>query len=372
MGEAIVANVAIIGAGPAGTAAAAHLGQLGVQDVVLVDKHDFPRDKTCGSAISPRGIQTLKALGLWSTIEPKSYRISGLRLVAPGGKEICESAGEAAHAIVCNRRIFDHEILKRATSLGTTFIPCFVAERTIEEGGRTKAVVARDGRTIRAKYVLVAGGAHCRAGVTPRTSRRLIHAIMGWWEGVRFTPHVIEMIFDRTLAPYYGWLFPENDERVNIGITYPDQPTLPNARELFAHFLDKHYRGRLRDARRIGDFKGHPVAYSLQVGDLTAPGKLLIGEAALLTHPATAEGIYQGMRSGMLAAEAVADVLMHRTSEAKALKRYERRCKTTFQLAAWAGELFRRSMQTPLLDWVMAAGEKPLMKRTAAKVLAAL
>lgn len=367
-----VANVAIIGAGPAGAAAAAHLGQLGVPDVVLVDKHDFPRDKTCGSAISPRGIETLKELGVWSTIEPQSYRISGLRLVAPGGGETAQSAGEALQAVVCNRRIFDHEIVKSATARGVTFLPNFVADRMIEESGRTKGFIARDGRVVRAKYTLVAGGTHCRLGVTPRTSRRLIHAIMGWWKNVPFTPHMIEMIFDRMIAPYYGWLFPESEEVVNIGITYPDLPHRPNARELFSQFLDKHYRRRLQDAQQIGGFRGHPIAYSLKIGALTAPGKLLIGEAALLTHPATAEGIYQGMRSGILAAEAVQVALTRRAPESKALRTYERRCQKTFQLSALAGELFRRSTQTPLLDWMVAAGKKPLLRRTAARVLAAL
>ncbi len=63
-------DVAIIGAGPAGTAAAAHLGRLGIRDVVLVDRADFPRDKTCGSGISPKGIGVLKELGVWEDVEP--------------------------------------------------------------------------------------------------------------------------------------------------------------------------------------------------------------------------------------------------------------------------------------------------------------
>ena len=59
--KVIEADVGIIGAGPAGTAAALHLGQLGVRNVVLIDREDFPRDKTCGSGLSPKGIETLKS-----------------------------------------------------------------------------------------------------------------------------------------------------------------------------------------------------------------------------------------------------------------------------------------------------------------------
>src|SRR5436309_11192161 len=98
------ADVAIIGAGPAGTAAAIHLGQLGVRNVVLADRDDFPRDKTCGSGISPKGIEVLKALGVWEQVAADAYWIRGLRLVTPGGREVYVSGGERASAIICRRR----------------------------------------------------------------------------------------------------------------------------------------------------------------------------------------------------------------------------------------------------------------------------
>ena len=104
MSESIQANVAIIGAGPAGTAAAAHLGQLGVRNVVLVDRADFPRDKTCGSGISPKGIEVLRELGVWRQIEPEAYWIKGIRIVTPGGYESVQSAGSDVEAIICHRR----------------------------------------------------------------------------------------------------------------------------------------------------------------------------------------------------------------------------------------------------------------------------
>ena len=62
-GSVIRADVGIIGAGPAGLATAVHLGRLGVNRVILVDRADFPRDKTCGSAVSPKGCEMLKACG---------------------------------------------------------------------------------------------------------------------------------------------------------------------------------------------------------------------------------------------------------------------------------------------------------------------
>jgi geranylgeranyl reductase family protein len=364
------AGVVIVGAGPAGTAAAAHLGQLGVKDVVLVDKLDFPRDKTCGSGLSPKGIATLRELGVWGAVEPHAYRIKGIRLVTPGGHESYQSAGDAVEAVICQRRILDELILRRAESLGVRFLPHFVADRLLEEGGRVTGVVAKDGRTVNARVTLVAGGTHCRLGPA-RQRQRLIKAIMGWWEGAPFRAGHVEMIFDPDLAPYYGWLFPENDEKVNIGITYEDTDNERNAREVFQRFLDKHYGVRLQAAKQIGAWKGHPIAYSYRIRKLTSKGCMLIGEAGLLTHPATGEGIYQGMKSGVIAAEALRS-LFAGESEAAAFASYERRVRAAFQLSFLGGAIFRAVVKTPVLDWAVKVSEQPLVQSAAAKLIAAM
>ncbi|MEM7676447.1 MAG: NAD(P)/FAD-dependent oxidoreductase [Myxococcota bacterium] len=370
MSETIEANVAIIGAGPAGTAAAAHLGQLGVRDVVLVDRADFPRDKTCGSGISPKGIEVLRDLGVWRQIEPSAYWIKGIRIVTPAGYESVQSAGSDVEAIICHRRTFDHVLLKSAVARGTRFVPNFSAAQAIEEDGRVKGFVARDGTEVRARYTIVAGGSHCRIGVNNDKPRQVINAIMGWWDDVAFTPNVVEMIFDKMVVPYYGWLFPEGDKRVNIGITYEDPDNAKNARQLFQAFLDKHYTQRMANATQVGGWKGHPIHYSYNVKDLTGPGRFVIGEAGLMTHPATAEGIYQGMKSGMLSAEAVADILSGRFTESESMRSYEARCKQAFQMSFLGGRVFRRLLKTPALDWAVRFGEQAFVKSGAARVMA--
>ncbi|MCC6752182.1 MAG: NAD(P)/FAD-dependent oxidoreductase [Deltaproteobacteria bacterium] len=366
----VEADVAIVGAGPSGTATAIQLGQLGVQNVVLVDRHDFPRDKTCGSGISPKGIKALKALGVWEAIEPEAYRVSGLRLVTPGDREAYLSGGDAAAAVICLRRHFDHTLLKRAQALGTTFVPHVFATELLTERGRVVGFRCRDDRVFRARHVVVAGGSHCTFGVT-RQPRRIIQAIMGWWENVPFRPHHVEMVFDRSIAPYYGWLFPEGEERVNIGITYEDAPDRrQRARELFQRFLDKHYAARLRHARQLGPWKGHPIIYSYAIEELTSPGRIVVGEAGRMTHPATAEGIYQGMRSGMLAAEALASMRLGGVTEPAAMARYERACRRAFLASFWGGGLFRRFVKTPAMDWILATGQRPAVQGMAARLMA--
>jgi geranylgeranyl reductase family protein len=364
------AEVAIIGAGPAGTATALRLGQLGVRNVLLVDRHDFPREKTCGSGISPKGIAVLRELGVWPEVERHALWIRGLRLVTPGDREVYLSAGRELDAVICPRRVLDHLLLQRAQSLGVTFIPDCTAVRLVEDQGRVVGFDARDGTRVKARYTVVAGGAHCTL-TTKEAARpkRMIQAIMGWWENVPHRGDHVEMIFDKMLTPLYGWLFPESPTRVNIGITYEDPAREQRARQLFQRFLDKHFAERLAGARQLGKWQGHPIVYDYNVGQLTSPGRIVVGEAGRLTHPATAEGIAQGLRSGLLAASALQQVLTGH-HERLAFAGYEWRCKQAFAASFAGAAAFRRLVRTPALDWLVAAGERPALKQLAARVLA--
>ncbi len=367
------AKVVIIGAGPAGSATALHLAQLGIEDVTMVDLHEFPRDKTCGSGLSQRAIIALQELGVWDAIEPIAYPITGIRVVSREGHEAWTSGGEHAGAVVCLRHDLDLAIHERSLERGVNFLSGFAADTPIlsPTGDRWVGIRAKDGREVHADYVVVANGAHTTFS-TCEGPKRTIHTIMGWWEGVPFRPHHIEMFWDELTLPYYGWLFPESDTRVNIGITYEDDDKQKNARQLFQAFLAKHFAERLEGATQIGTWKGHPIVYSYLIGKLWSPGRVVVGEAGRMTHPVTGEGIYQGMRSGMFAAEAIADFLRGRATEDEAMTHYDRRCAATFMPSFLAGGFVRGVLHTPLLDYVVQASALPKVQAVAARVLAHL
>ena len=365
-------DVAVIGAGPAGAAAGVELARLGVRNPFILERHDSPRDKTCGSGLSPAGIGHLRELGVWDDVAREAYPIRGLRLVTPGGREAVVSGGRSLDAVICRRSTLDHLVLSRAVSLGARFVPRFDAHRLIENNGRVEGVVARDGRTVRARVVIVAGGTHCGL-VPPGRPRRITEAIMGWWEGVEFLPHHVEMIFDPMLRPLYGWLFPESDRLVNIGITY-EQPSgsRVNARALFDAFLAKHYGARLTKATPVGAWKGHPIAYSYRIERLTSPGRIVTGESALFTHPATAEGISQALRSGMMAARCARDIVVADVPEQRAFADYESECRRAFRSSFLWGKLFRGLIRTPAIDGLVRLGKAPFVREAAARLLASL
>jgi flavin-dependent dehydrogenase len=364
--DKIEGQVVVVGAGPAGSATALHLAQRGVEDVVLLDLHPFPRHKTCGSGLSPRAITTLKDLRIWENVEAIAYPITGLRIVTKGGHETVVSGGDKNAAAICLRHDLDYEIYKSAVGAGVKFVPHFKAHEPILEGGRFVGVRAADGREARGRFVVVANGAHSSL-TTASGPKRTIQAIMGWWEGVDYTPHTVEMFWDGVVIPYYGWLFPETP-----GITYEDDYKVKNAKRVFRHFLDRHFKDRLTGATQLGKLKGHPIVYTYSTGSLWSPGRVVVGEAGRMTHPATGEGIYQGMRSGMFAAEAIGDVLQGRRDEMAAFKRYERRCARTFLPSFWAGGFFRGALHTPVLDMIVKASGFPRVQATTARLLAHL
>jgi geranylgeranyl reductase family protein len=360
-------SAVIIGAGPGGAAAAVRLAQRGVTRVVLLDKDRFPREKTCGSALSPNGIVLADQLGIGADVRRLGYPIHSLRLVTPRHREIRLTTGQGS-SIVLLRKHFDNLLVERAQALGVEFRGGFRASELIREGGRVVGVRGKDGE-IRADYVVAADGAHSIFSVDPRP-KRTISTLMGWWEGMPFEPGTMEMIFDRNLSPLYGWMFPENDERVNIGICMDGEDgdgnkTERNVREVFARFLDDHFADRLRAARQIGKLKGHPISYTTWIRDCTGDGILYLGEAARITHNATGEGIFQAMQSGLYAADALADVVAGRRSQAQAWARYRWQCRRRFTASFAVGHAVRGLLKTPLLDGIAAAYNSPTVRRVA-------
>jgi geranylgeranyl reductase family protein len=365
-------EVVIVGAGPGGAAAALALAQRGVKDVLLLDRDPFPRDKTCGSGLSPNALKVLDTLGLGDEVRKHAYPIMSVRIVTQGGKEMVLASNAAA--VVLLRRVFDHLIVQKAQSLGVKLQTGFRADRLLkDEQGRVIGVRSRDGEEHHARFVLCADGAHSIFSTDPRP-KRSISTLMGWWEDFDCAPGQLDMIFDKNVSPLYGWMFPEAKNRVNIGICVDGQDddgrkSTRNLRQLFQRFLDDHYGPQLKKAKPLGKWKGHPIVYTNWVGHCTAPGTLYLGEAARITHNATGEGIYQAMQSGIFAADAVAAVMKGERSEAKAWKDYVWEHKKRFTAGFVGGLALRAVIASPVLDQVAGAYNHPTVRKAVVKLL---
>jgi geranylgeranyl reductase family protein len=364
-------DVIVVGGGPGGATAALRLAKAGVRDVLLLDGAHFPRDKTCGSGLSPTALALADELGLGDEIRSRATPVDSVRIVTPTGRSFVLASNAAA--VVLLRREFDHLLVRTALDQGATLEGGVRVRELIRETGRVVGVRTADGRELRARYVLCADGAHSIFSEDPRP-KRSISTIMGWWDDADFTPRQIEMVFARSVAPLYGWLFPETDRRVNIGICIDGQDaagnkTRRNVREVFREFLEAHFSAKLARATQVGSFKGHPIVYTTWVGHCTAPGALYLGEAARVTHNATGEGISQAMQSGIYAADAVANVLAGRVSEEDAWRAYVWQLRKRFTLGFLAGYAVRAAVRGGVLDAMAMAYDNPSVRRAVVRTL---
>ena len=363
-------DVIVVGAGPGGASAAIALAQRGIRDVVLLDRAAFPRDKTCGSGLSPNALVQADELGVGEELRARSTPIKSVKIVTPGGRSmVLASDGEA---LVMLRREFDEMLVRRATSLGVVLRENAKATALERHRGRVTGVRLEGGELLEAKMVFCADGAHSIFSPDQRP-KRSISTLMGWWDNAEFTPGQIEMIFDRNVAPLYGWLFPEGPTRVNIGICIDGQDesgekTKRNVRQVFDTFLKDQFPGRLDRAEQIGRLKGHPIVYTNWVDRCTEPGAINLGEAARITHNATGEGISQAMETGIMAAEAAADVFHGRATEATTQRNYVWRLRKRFTAAFLGGHTLRAVIGSPILDGVAAAYGNPLVRKSVVRI----
>ena len=292
--------------------------------------------------------------------------IHSLVLTTPGNRTVQLRGGEAA--VVLLRKELDQLLVDRARALGVTFRDGVTVTGLIEENGRITGVRA-GGEEMKARFVVSADGAHSQFSVDARPKRTLA-TIMGWWENFAYDPGTIEMVFDRTLLPLYGWMFPETASRVNIGIVVDGDRAgaggdLGNLRPVFRDFLARHYEARLRTAQPVGKWSGHPISYTTWTAGATRPGALYVGESARLTNAATGEGIYQAMRCGVIAAGALAGVVHGTVAEPQAWRAYTRECRRTFAPGFLMGHAFRAAVRTGVLDAVAMAYAQPRLRRMA-------
>ncbi|MGC4114571.1 MAG: NAD(P)/FAD-dependent oxidoreductase [Myxococcales bacterium] len=371
MSPAASHRVVVVGAGPGGAMAAIRLAELGVRDVLLVDRDPFPRVKPCASGLGPNALKILDQVGLGARIRREAYPVNNLRLITPGRREMMLPSEGAA--VVYERAKLDAELVKAAVERGVTFRDRVAVTGLVREGGRVVGVQA--GREeLRSQVVLVANGANCTFAAD-RRPRRIIATMMSWWEGFPIAKGSMEMFWDKRLSPLYGWLFPESDTRVNIGMCVDSvdafgKKRFKDLRALYQEVLNDYFGDRLQQARQVGEWKSHPISHTVWVKDVARPGVLYLGEAARLVHNATGEGIFQAMQSGLYAAQAVRDVLVDGVAEERAWRHYTRNLRVRFTVPFALGYVVRGALGSPLLDVVARLHNSPTVRRVAGGVIA--
>lgn len=292
-------DLIVVGAGPAGSAAA--VGALRTRPgarVLILDRAPLGRDKVCGDAVGPDAIVELTNLGLTDILRPEE-RVSRFRLVAASGAKMLGVAPLPGYIVP--RREFDHRLIIATIAAGAIFHRHEVHQIHQDEGG-----VVVDGR-YSAPVLIGADGANSivrrAAGQSPNRGRHLAVAVRGYAPA----PDGFDELYIRwDPVPGdglgYAWAFPTAHATVNVGYGTAAEGVnrawlVKRAAELLPGFAIESTR-----------MTGHLLPLSTRMPRLAVGRILLAGDAASQINPLTGEGIFSALAAGALAGRAaVAD-----------------------------------------------------------------
>ncbi|KQB87351.1 geranylgeranyl reductase family protein [Corynebacterium lowii] len=304
----------IIGAGPAGSAAAIWAASRGFE-VLLIDAASFPRDKTCGDGLTPRAIHHLDRLGLSRQILHR-YSNRGLKLHGFGGSVTApwphSEFGSVGSAMP--RVKFDALLLNTAREAGASVWEDAHALRPEFRGDAISGVLVRhrgEEKMIRPASVLVADGVRSPFG---KQLGRTWHQEEVYGIAARSyctTPHHREPWIHSHLElrdaegiaqPGYGWIFPLANGTVNLGcgaLSTTKRRAKVNTKKLL-----EHYAGQQRQEWELGEPQAITSALLPMggaVSNVAGRNWMLIGDAAACVNPLNGEGIDYGMETAALA-----------------------------------------------------------------------
>lgn len=345
MAPAQAPDVVVVGGGPSGSACAFWLAQAGY-DVTVVERKHYPREKTCGDALTPRAVRQLEDMGLGAWLATK-HRYAGLRSVAFGRSlelEWPQHPEFPPYGYVISRSELDQRLAGAAAEAGATVLEGIEATAPLAGSGGSIGVSVRgaggggadagaspmgaaDQSEVRASYLVVADGANSRIGraLGARRDRAmpLGMAIRGYYTSSRHEEQVIESHLDLDDAgsddasgeslPGYGWIFPMGDGRVNVGVgllSTSSRWKSVNTTNLLARFVESAPPSwGLTTGSACSEPTGGKLPMALSVGPAYGRRYLLIGDAAGSINPFNGEGIAYALETGRLAAFTVARAL---------------------------------------------------------------
>ncbi|WP_418317284.1 NAD(P)/FAD-dependent oxidoreductase [Piscinibacter sakaiensis] len=370
-------DVLVVGAGPAGSAAAQLLARAGF-DVVMIDRQAFPRDKVCGDGLIPDAHRALRRLGVLDEVLLAGRRANHVAAIGPRGGRI-DVPGQLA---VLPRKQLDLILCRAATAAGARmFAPLrFSAAIHGNDHAGQRVVGARvdaNGmqREIRARWTILATGAVPQAlqavGMCRRRAPSAV-AIRGYLHNPALADRVdaLEVAWHPSLRGGYGWIFPCGDGLFNIGVgvahshgqrddNIGGSPTAMagiDLRAMLRSFADAYPpAGELIGSGSwVGELKGAPLRCSLAGADLSRPGLLVAGEAAGSTFAFTGEGIGKALETGMLAARTLIDAAEAPTDDETIRARYEQQVRALqplYQVYDRANVVNRHPWLVDLLVW---------------------
>ncbi len=315
-------DVLIVGAGPAGVAAALTLVASG-KDVLIIDKALFPRDKCCGDGLTTGALRVLEMLGFDPSTVANYQVCDEISLRSPSGREIQldlpnnrdHKAGQ--FAAIAPRIELDNALVQHARASGVRIVEncAFVS---VARQNSQEIVIATDSpsdfKEITAKFLVAADGMWSPVRKSLGAAQT---SYLGEWHAFRqYVSNVtgpaskrLYVWFEKDLLPGYAWSFPLPNGRANIGfgILRGSNYTVQEMKALWVELLTRpHIASALgQNAALEGRHTAWPIPARITSAKLFSGRTLFIGDAVCAADTMTGEGIGQALLTGVLAGEAI-------------------------------------------------------------------
>jgi geranylgeranyl reductase family protein len=339
-------DVIVVGAGPAGSAAAAECARLGLTTLCIEEHGTIGYPVQCAGLLSTAAFEECRV-----SDQSVLNRVSGAKIISGAGTELRIDA-KKTKALVVDRGVLDREMAETAATTGADFRV------------KTQVFAIRDNRVC-TRGVHGSEDFGFRALIAADGPRSTIARLLGMERARTFLagiqadlpgtcdPQFVEIYPDAS-PEFFGWSIPTGPGRIRVGLC--GSPDLP---ERFRTFL-----------RRFGTSSTHLVTGTLPLGLMPRTyghRTLFVGDAAGFAKPTSGGGIYTGVRSARHAAAVAAGACETATFTDAILADYEKRWRTDFGTELDAGyALFslRQKLTTEDMEALIVALKDPEIIRT--------
>ena len=375
-------EVLVVGGGPAGSAAALWLARSG-HDVLLVEKKQYPRHKTCGDGLTPRSIYELGRMGFDFAV-PEFHRVRGLRSYAGDLKLELDWPDHPIYPSwggVIRRLDLDHEVARLAEKEGAQVLQMVEAVPAVESGALTAVDLAHNGdrQRVQPRVVIIADGSLGRfgrqLGVGRDRAKPYGLALRGYFTSPNSHDDVLESQLDMRdeegkNVPGYGWIFPLGDGTVNVGIGLLSTAqrwkgaNTTRLMDTYVHTAPPYWK--LSPEAAISEPEGGKLSMAFSGAPQVGANWIIVGDALGAINPFNGEGIAYAYETGRIAAESAHRALV--SDDLARLGEYSQTLDEVYGDYYRVGRLFVRAignpavMRTlvrtgirsqPLMEWVL-------------------